>query len=153
MPNIRYATLDDIELITRQRHQMFGDNRFSPEEFLTEMDQQFAPWLRSHLENNTYVGLLLEDDETREVVAGAGVYFMDWPPHYMHLEPMRGYLLNFYTAPETRGRGYANLLLSAAVEECRKRGAKVVTLHASPFGRPIYQKFGFETSNEMRLLL
>ena len=69
----------------------------------------------------------------------------------MDLTPTRAYLLNFYTNPEARGRGYSNQLLSAAVEECRAKGVALVTLHASKFGRPIYEKFGFKQSTEMML--
>jgi GNAT superfamily N-acetyltransferase len=78
---------------------------------------------------------------------------MEFPPHWMHLEPRRAYLLNFYTAPEARGHGYAKELLKACVELCRERFVEVVTLHASPFGRPIYEKFGFTDSTEMMLRL
>lgn len=149
MPTIRRATVQDVDRITQQRHRMFADNKFATEERLDTMDTTFGPWLQTHLAAGTYVGLLLEEDG--EVLAGAGIYFMDWPPHYLHVEPVRAYLLNFYTAPEARGRGYANLLLKAAVEEAQSRGVAVTTLHASPFGRPIYEKFGFKESNEMML--
>jgi GNAT superfamily N-acetyltransferase len=71
----------------------------------------------------------------------------------MDIEPRRAYLLNFYTAPEARGHGYANQLLRAAVHECRHLGIGVVTLHASQYGRPIYEKFGFKSSTEMMLRL
>ncbi|HEY4357641.1 MAG TPA: GNAT family N-acetyltransferase [Acidobacteriaceae bacterium] len=149
MPTIRRAAEDDVDLIAQQRHRMFADNKFATEERLETMDATFAPWVRAHLAAGTYVGLLLEEDG--EVLAGAGIYFMDWPPHYLDIEPVRAYLLNFYTAPQARGRGYANLLLKAAVEEAQSRGIAVTTLHASPFGRPIYEKFGFKESNEMML--
>jgi len=149
MPTIRRATADDVGLITQQRHRMFADNKFATEERLDIMDATFAPWVSAHLAAGTYVGLLLEEDG--EVLAGAGIYFMDWPPHYLDIEPVRAYLLNFYTAPQARGRGFANLLLNAAVEEAQSRGIAVTTLHASPFGRPIYEKFGFKESNEMML--
>jgi len=151
MPTIRHATLADVPLIVQQRHRMFADNNYSTEDGLAAMDVHFELWLRERMANGTYIGLLLEEDGA--VLAGAGVYLMDWPPHFLHIEPMRAYLLNFYTAPEARGRGFANLLLPAAVEESRRRGATVVTLHASPFGQPIYEKFGFEASNEMLLKL
>ena len=39
-----------------------------------------------------------------------------------------------------------------AVEESRNRKIRVVTLHASRFGKPIYEKFGFEQTDEMRLI-
>lgn len=151
MPHIRQATLDDVELIVRHRHQMFADNEFGSDVSLAAMDPAFDAWLRRHLAAETYIGLLLSEEEGAEIVAAGGIFLMDWPPHYLHAEPLRAYLLNFYTAPEARGRGYARLILDAAVKASRQRGATVVTLHASPFGRPIYEKYGFQQSNEMML--
>lgn len=151
MPHIRLATLDDVALIVRHRHEMFADNQFGTKAALDAMDPAFEAWLRRHLAAGTYIGLLLSETEGGEVLAAGGIYLMDWPPHFLHAEPMRSYLLNFYTAPQARGRGFANAILDAAVKESHRRGASVVTLHASPFGRPIYEKYGFEASNEMML--
>jgi len=151
MPHIRLATLEDAPLITRQRHLMFADNGFGPPESLAAMDIEFAAWLRRHLPAGTYLGLLLSEDEGGEILAAAGIWLQDWPPHYLQPEPLRAYLLNFYTAPEARGRGYAKLLLDTAVKLSRERGAKVITLHASKFGKPIYEAYGFKQSNELML--
>lgn len=151
MPFLRLATLDDMALITRQRHLMFADNGFGTPESLAAMDVESAAWLRRHLAAETYLGLLLSEEEGGEVLAACGIWLQDWPPHYLQHEPLRAYLLNFYTAPEARGRGYAKLLLDAAVNLSRDRGAKVITLHASRFGRPIYEAYGFKQSNELML--
>jgi GNAT superfamily N-acetyltransferase len=156
MPTIRHATPDDAALIAQHRHKMFADNQFATEDHLREMDAAFEPWVRERLVDGRYIGLLLEEtggEETSQVLAGGGILFHDFAPHWMDIHPGRGYLLNFYTAPEARGRGYANLILRAAVEECRTRDVKVASLHASRFGQPIYEKFGFEASNEMLLRL
>ncbi|MGI4852540.1 MAG: GNAT family N-acetyltransferase [Janthinobacterium lividum] len=151
MPNLRRATVDDAALITAHRHRMFADNAFSTEEQLNAMDANFEPWVRERLANDRYVGLLLE--EAGKTIASAGIHFVDFPPHYLHVEAGRAYLLNFYTDSAARGQGLANQLLRACVDECRARGSKVVTLHASPFGRPIYEKFGFTAMNEMMFKL
>lgn len=152
MPFVRQATVADAALITQHRHRMFADNHFASEARLLEMDRHFEPWVRAKLVDRSYVGLLLAEDERPEhVLAGGGLYLMDFPPHWLHDEPVRAYLLNFYTAPEARGRGYANHLLQASVTAARERGAEVVTLHASPQGRPIYEKFGFADNYELIL--
>lgn len=151
MPLLRIATAADAALIAAQRHQMFADNDLAGEERLRAMDGRFEPWVRERLADGRYVGLLLEEGDV--CVAAAGVFFADFPPHYLDVEPVRPYLLNFYTAPEARGRGYAKLLVAAAVEQCRRRGAEVITLHASKFGKPVYETFGFTQTNEMMLRL
>ena len=151
MPELRRATVDDAALITGHRHRMFTDNQFAPEDALNAMDVNFLPWVRERLADGRYTGFVLEHEG--EVLASAGIHFTDFPPHYLHAEPGRAYLLNFYTVPSVRGHGYANELLRACVDECRARGVRVITLHASKFGKPIYEKFGFAQSNEMMLTL
>ena len=42
-------------------------------------------------------------------------------------------------------------LVALAVDEAKARGIKVVTLHASKFGRPVYEQYGFRPSTEMML--
>jgi GNAT superfamily N-acetyltransferase len=113
------------------------------------MVANFVEWLRPKLEDGSYVGWLAEQDG--RLVAGAGLWVMEWPPHFMHAEPRRAYLLNFYVAPEMRRQGLARKLLALAVEEAKARGIKVVTLHASKFGKPVYEQYGFKMSNEMML--
>jgi len=151
MPSIRRATVADAALITSHRHRMFADNKFASEDRFAAMDAAFHPWVLERLANNRYIGLLLEEEG--EILASAGIYFLDFPPHWMHLEPRRAYLLNFYTAPEARGRGYAKMLVQAGLDECTAQNIGVVTLHASAFGRPIYEQFGFKSSTEMMLRL
>lgn len=151
MATTRIATPDDAALITGHRSLMFEDNELASPETLAAMSYRFEEWIKPRLADGRYVGLLLEEEG--QCVASAGIFFADFPPHWLDVEPVRPYLTNFYTAPDARGRGYANVLLRACVEQCRARGAKVVTLHASKFGKPIYEKFGFEQTNEMMLKL
>lgn len=154
MPTLRRATVADAALITRHRHRMFADNRFTSESRLADMDRAFEPWVRAHLADGTYIGLFLADDaDPQHILAAAGIYLMPFPPHWSHDEPLRAYLLNFYTAPEARGRGYAKQLVQASVDEAKSHGATVITLHASKYGRPIYEKFGFTPTTEMMLRL
>ncbi|MEZ2348539.1 N-acetyltransferase family protein [Terriglobus sp. RCC_193] len=151
MPTLRHATIDDATLIGEHRHAMFIANEFATEEQLAAMDANFLPWVHERLADGRYVGLLLEEDG--KVMASGGIFFMDFPPHYLHTEPGRPYLLNFYTAEEARGKGYAKRILQASIDLCRERGYKVITLHASPFGKPIYEKANFAQTNEMMLKL
>jgi GNAT superfamily N-acetyltransferase len=149
MPTLCRATPDDAPLITAQRHQMFADNELATEAAYNVMDIAFEPWVRERLADGRYVGLFFQEDVT--ILAACGIFFGDFPPHFLDPNPIRAYLLNFYTAPEARGRGLATQLLQHAVDECKKANVRVITLHASKFGKPIYEKFGFTQNNEMIL--
>ncbi|HEY6412119.1 MAG TPA: GNAT family N-acetyltransferase [Edaphobacter sp.] len=146
----RLATAADAELIGEQRRRMFLDSVDTTEAEMRAMIARFVPWVRAKLEDGSYVGWLTSAEDGR-VVAGAGMWLMEFPPHWMHEEPVRAYLLNFYVDAEFRGHGLAHALLKTAVSETRRRGIKVVSLHASKFGKPLYERNGFEPTNEMML--
>ena len=149
MAEIRRATVADAEAIGEQRVRMFEDAGFSTQAQMEQMLANFVVWVRPKLEDGSYAGWLVEQDG--RPVGGAGLWVMEWPPHFLDAKPQRAYLLNFYVAPEMRRQGLAQKLLALAVAEARARGIKVVTLHASRFGKPVYERNGFGMSNEMML--
>ena len=149
MTEIRRATVADAEAIGQQRALMFVDAEVNFAVSVDTMVANFVPWVRAKLEDGSYAGWLVE--EGGALVGGAGVWVMDWPPHFLDAEPQRAYLLNFYVAPEMRRQGLAQRLLALAVGEAKARGVKVVTLHASKYGKPVYEQNGFEMSSEMML--
>jgi ribosomal protein S18 acetylase RimI-like enzyme len=85
-----------------------------------------------------------------KVVAGAGLLLLDWPPH--PLDPhstQRGYLLNVYVEAEYRRRKLASHLIECVLAEARRRKIRVVALHSTDEGRPLYESTGFRQTNEM----
>jgi len=57
------------------------------------------------------------------------------------------------TLPEHRKRGYAEALTWAVVRAGFGRGASFANLQASPMGRPVYERMGFRTITEYRVLV
>ena len=143
----RPATVADAALITSQREAMFTDMGTE----YTEAAARFTPWVQRHLTAGTYLGWIAEAEG--RAVAGAGLLVMDWPPHVIDPQPLRSYLLNVYTHQGHRGHGLARTLTELAVAETRRRGIRIMSLHASEYGRPIYERLGFVPTNEMRLTL
>ena len=158
MPHIRLATEADAAIIASQRVKMFQDNGLVPVGTWEQLERDSLGWTARKLREGSYVGWLVEEDANgaggpARVIGGAGVWFMEWPPHWMHPEPMRGYLLNVYIAPEARRRGLARELVLLATEECKRRGLHLAVLHASKMGQPIYEELAWKMSNEMVLKL
>ena len=141
----------DAALLAEQRTLMFVDAAVAQASAMGPMRENFTAWVRERIENDTYIGWIAEEDG--RAVGGAALWIMDWPPMFLDPEPQRGYLLNFYVVPEARRRGVARELLALAVAEAKERRLGVVTLHASKYGRPLYEQFGFKAANEMRLVL
>ncbi|MDX2169601.1 MAG: hypothetical protein SF182_21205 [Deltaproteobacteria bacterium] len=55
--------------------------------------------------------------------------------------------------PEARGRRFAEAVTWAAIREGLRRGAGFASLQASPMGRGVYERMGFITPTEYRVLV
>ena len=127
---------------------MFADARDAEEPVLEAMSRRFEPWVTRMLTEGKYLGWITSEGD--RAVASAGLMILDWAPH--PLDPVgeyRGYLLNVFVDPEYRKRGLARALVELCLAEAHRRGIRVVALHSSKAGRPIYDSLGFEASNEM----
>jgi ribosomal protein S18 acetylase RimI-like enzyme len=150
--SIRPALPAEWALVVAQRRAMFAEIRGVPEEQLDALATAFGPWLAERMARGDYQGWF-GVNPAGEVVAGAGVWLMDWPPHAAHLEPVRANILNVYVLPAYRQRGLARALTEMALDWCCHKRVRQVILHASDAGRPIYAALGFAATNEMSLLL
>ena len=146
---IRRETPDDVSLIVHHRRAMFEDMRMGSLKQHDTMDARFEPWLRAQLAAGSYLGWFAEVDGV--VAAGVGLWIMDWPPGPLNPSNRRAYVLNVYTEPPYRGRGLASQLMRTLLAYCREQGFPAVALHASIFGRPLYEGLGFLPTNEMRV--
>ena len=147
---IRPATPADIPHVLHHRHQMFADIGRATSAELETMALTTAAYLREAMPAGRYRGWLAETAGGR-VVAGAGIAIAAWPGSPDDPAPRRGWILNVYTEPEFRRRRIARRLMDTLIEWCRADGFHTVALHASEFGRPLYEQMGFVPTNEMRL--
>lgn len=144
----RRATAADAALITHHRRRMFVDAGRRDNQVLDRMAEAHTPWVARMIAEGKYMGWLTEADG--KVVAGAGLMLLDWPPH--PLDPVateRGYLLNVYVEPAYRRRKLASQLIERVLAEARGRRIRVVSLHSTEEGRPLYAANGFRDTNEM----
>ena len=130
---------------------MFVDAGRADNALMAERSAAFREWLLPRLADGRYYGWIIEHDNT--TIASLGMMTVDWPPHPLHLEPARGYILNVYTEPAHRRRGLSRRLTNRALAEARKRGLHLLFLHATDQGRLVYEQAGFLAKNEMQLLL
>ena len=149
---VRRATVSDAEIIARHRRSMFRDMGYSDDARLDTMMQKFLPWVQAKLESSEYLAWLAVSNENL-VVAGAGLWLMNWPAHMVGSSARRGNILNVYTEPQFRHRGLARLLVETALSWCKANAIDFVILHASEQGRSLYESIGFRAGNEMRIKL
>lgn len=150
--SIRQATPQDAEIIAHHRRAMFAEMGWDDPAELDVMQATFIPYAQRALASGLYLGWLacLEDGQ---VVAGGGLIAHEWPTRPGDPNMRRAYILNVYTEPGYRQRGLARHIMDDILDWCRAQGFKTVSLHASKFGRPLYEAMGFEPTNEMRIKL
>jgi len=146
---IRPGTLTDIPVVTHHRRRMCEDMGYSDDPALSAMVSATADYLKKAIPEGTFRSWLACDGE--QIIAGGAVVITPWPAHAYEPICRRATILNVYTEPEYRRRGIARQLMETIIAWCKEEGFARVTLHASQYGRPLYESLGFEQNNEMRL--
>lgn len=148
MLETRLATAADAALISSHRRAMFEAMGRGTAEALDAMTRAFELWVLPRLADGRYTGWIISDAATP--IASAGLLIMEWPPH--PLDPIgesRAYLLNIFVEAAYRRRGLARELVRLCMAEAHRRGIRIISLHASDQGRPVYESLGFRSANEM----
>jgi GNAT superfamily N-acetyltransferase len=149
--SVRPATLDDLPAILHHRRAMFLEMGFA-EDSVADMMRAAEPYFAEGLGDGSYHAWVVEN-AAGEVVSGAGISVIRYHPGPRDPVPYRAWVVNVYTEPDYRKRGMARRLMLELLAWCRAEGFRCVYLHASRFGRPLYESMGFQITNEMRLEL
>ena len=148
---LRAATLADLDVVLHHRREMFREMGGEYQRQLDRFDNASRQYFQSALQDGSYFGLMGEIDN--KIVAGGGVVIARWPGSPLNFSPRRAWILNIYVEPGYRRQGLARTMAEALVSWCRENGFQSVALHASEYGRSLYEKLGFRPTNEMRLKL
>jgi len=148
----RTVRVSDAPVVARHRIHMFMDMGELSESEAPDLEAASRDQLENLIASGEYTGWLAEWDG--RVVAGVGVLLHRLLPRAGDLGLRHeAYVLNVYTEPEHRRRGLSQRLMLALIDWCRQQNLTRITLHASRFGRPVYEALGFVSTNEMRLVL
>jgi len=136
---LREATVADLEVLVDHRIAMFT-------EMGTPLDapvvrQLFRDWLSKMMPAGTYRAWVCEDGA--DVVAGAGITLLDWPPGPSSTLGKIAFVYNVYTDPPHRKQGLARRLMDAIHAWCAANGVVAVALNASPDARHLYESQGY----------
>jgi GNAT superfamily N-acetyltransferase len=150
--HIRKAGLEDLKHILRHRRAMFDEIGFRDPAVLDRMEEVSRGYFSEALRIGKYRGWLAEGSN-EQIVGGGGIVVADWPGYPGEIHAARAWILNMYTEPEARRCEVAKRLIEVMIEWCRTEGFSIVSLHASPAGRALYETVGFQPTNEMTLKL
>ena len=82
--------------------------------------------------------------EADEIVACAFLLMVEKPMSPAFITGKTGSVLNVYTKPEHRHKGYAKQLMTMMIEDAKVSGVSVIELKATEDGYRLYKSIGFE---------
>ena len=151
MYHIRKASPNDLSVIVDYRIVMF--QTFIKEPYDWEAVRDFEiKYFQEKMQANQFAAWVAETAEGA-IIATAAVSFYETAPKPWNFESKYAFISSMYTEPEYRRQGIGGRLLKEALDYSRSQGITHATLHASKSGKSLYESFGFEDTNEMRLAL
>jgi len=158
---IRNADPSDDALIARHFLAMWRDNGVSDDAIHGDGEARaraFVEDARAQLDYQAFIAKVVDGSgggPGHKVVGSAGAQRFDglYPNVLTAEHRLYGYVWGVYVEPDWRCRGIARRLTEAAVDHLRAIGCSRVLLHSSPHGRSVYEKLGFEPTNEMGRML
>lgn len=141
---IRIANIEDVNVLCETRKKQLKDEGFSE---TRNIDDELHEFFTRRISDGSLYQVILENEG--KLISTGGIIYYDFPPSFTNLTGLRGYVANIYTIPKERGKGYASKVITALLEDAKKRKVKKIWLAASKMGRPVYEKIGFHESDEM----
>lgn len=147
--SLRAAQPDELPIVAGFWLAMFEEvGKHYERDFQPDWRTRFVEFFEPRLARGDARYIVAVDREER-IVGSAGAMLTEGYPSVIH-GLRSGYIFGIYVLPTHRGRGLATRLTHAAVNFLRAKDPLAIRLHASPFGRPIYEKLGFLPTNEMQ---
>lgn len=152
---VRRAGLDDVATLARHRCEMFSDMGQLQSGSYDALLQASIAYFEQAIPRGDYVAWLVSLHDTPEqVVAGGGVQMRELLPRptqegQLQAPGKQALIVNMYTEPQWRRQGLAELIVRTILAWCAEQSVPSVVLHASKMGRPLYERMGFEQTNEM----
>ncbi|NEP11400.1 MAG: GNAT family N-acetyltransferase [Symploca sp. SIO2C1] len=149
--NFREATPQEDSIIAEHFYQMWRDNNVPADSIKSnwlELELQFINEARQEL---CYKAFVAEVDNLVVGSASCQLFRGLYPNILVKEHRKYGYIWNVYVETPYRNQGLAKKLTLLACDYLKLLGCTRVILHASPLGKPVYDRLGFQQSNEMRL--
>ena len=141
----RLASIDEMEILTKIRIDFLREANNINETEEKDLYETNKEYFINAFSNGIFAAwVAIENDK---IIATSGISFFELPPNKKCPNGKIADINNMFTYPEYRNKGIASTLFDLSVKEAIKRGCKKIMLTATDMGRPLYEKYGFITTN------
>jgi GNAT superfamily N-acetyltransferase len=144
---IRRADAHDAETMARLRFE-FRASLDVPTATVDAFLARAVPWMTVRLDSTSaWWAWIAEHDAA--AVGTVWLQLIEKLPNPGVEPEWHGYLSSLYVRGSARGRGIGSALLSAALDECDRRGVDAILLWPTPESRPLYARHGFTVRDDV----
>ena len=134
------ATIKDINMLTDLRLAYLQEDLGVITD--KELIQESLPgYYEKHLNKDLMVYVARDDED---IVACAFLLIVEKPMSPSFITGKTGTVLNVYTKPEYRNKGYAKKLMTMMLEDATAQDVSVIELKSTEDGYSLYKSVGFE---------
>jgi len=121
------------------------------EDEVSSLRLELEKYFLEKLEKNQYIGILGYFEE--KLVCSAGLIVFEMPPTIGNHHRITGLVVNVYTKPEYRKKGFGEETIKFLIEIAREKGVEKLCLNATIEGESVYRKLGFKEDKYKELVL
>ena len=141
------ATRDDIDALMDMRLKMLREVNKLPEEH--EFPEEFVNFTKLFFLHGNQTTWIVDDGGA---VGCASICYYELMPTFDHPSGRRAQIMNVYTRPEYRKKGYASTLLRLLIEDAKDRGVTEIKLDSAEGKGKLYKLAGLKDSEECMVL-
>ena len=136
------ATIKDIDVLTNLRLAYLQEDLGNiSNEDSTTIQTALPAYYTKHLNRDLMVYVARNQED---IVSCAFLLIVEKPMSPSFITGKTGTVLNVYTKPEHRHKGYAKQLMTMMLEDAAQLGVSIIDLKATKDGYPLYKSVGFE---------
>ncbi len=136
------ATIQDIGVLTDLRIAYLQEDLGAISDKDLEMMQATLPvYYKKHLNKDLMVYVARDEED---IVSCAFLLIVEKPMSPSFITGKTGIVLNVYTNPEYRNKGYAKTLMTMMLEDATAQSVSVIELKSTEDGYMLYKSVGFE---------
>lgn len=138
---VENAELADIDRLTKLRiAYLKEDHGGLDESVIRKLKEELPDYFKRNLNENIFCYLIRDGEET---AACAFLLVVEKPASPAFITGKTGTVLNVYTGPSYRRRGYAKTIMKKLLSDAEKMNVSVVELKSTEDGYALYKSVGF----------
>ncbi len=139
--NVGKAGIDDIDALVKMRlDYLHEDNGSLDDADITAMKKELPNYFKAHMDRDLFAYVVREE---QIIVSCAFLLVIEKPMSPAFINGRTGTVLNVYTCPADRHRGYAKMLMKTLLADAKKLQLSVVDLKSTDDGYHLYKSVGF----------